>query len=185
MNNLQIKPGATHYGPEGKYAPMWFRLADDGEWYAATVDNRWEKCEGIADDRRATLVPVAELWPHAGTPPVGTEVTIETNGLRIWEEAEQFIGPNVKVVSAFKLTNTEMIVVCLEEENACMVFRASMARPAKTEEQRAAEIREANAMALYLAVMDYPYNRSWGGLPQSRRDHFLALVDLGWQKVQP
>lgn len=75
-------------------------------------------------------------------PQVGSTVTIETGGLRIWEEAEQFVGPNVKVVSTFKLSNTDMVVVYLEDENACCVFRASMCRPAKTPEQIAAEERD-------------------------------------------
>lgn len=80
-----------------------------------------------------------QKWTGEGRPPVGTKVTIETNGLRIWKEAEVFIGRTSKVVAAFKLIESDMVVVYLEEENACCVFRASMCRIPKTPEQLKAE----------------------------------------------
>jgi len=81
-------------------------------------------------------------WSGEGLPPVGAVVVIDRMGLSIWPDAEQFIGPNVKVLANYMAGDTPMIVVESPDESANCCFRACMARPVRTPEQIAAEERQ-------------------------------------------
>lgn len=121
-------------------------------------------------------------WTGKGVPPVGEMVVIDRSGLSVWPDAEQFIGPAVKVLATYKAGDSDMIVVESPDECSNCCFRAYMAKPAKTPEQIAAEERE----AAIKDMMDEA-NLSYGaGEIMSVRDYvecgFAALYDAGWRK---
>lgn len=55
-------------------------------------------------------------------------------------------------------------------------------RPIRTPEQIAAEERLNKAMDLYGAVMNHS-GKSFKSLPVERQEHYLSLIDNGWQRV--
>lgn len=137
-------PHATHWCPgNAKIEAGWIYNpgGNGGEFYSCYADKGLEHIPEFPEWRKSRLVPRPSKasWTGEGLPPVGTKVTIETNGLRIWKEAEVFIGRTSEVVATFKLIESDMVVVYLEEENACCVFRACMCRLPKTPEQLKAE----------------------------------------------
>lgn len=85
---------------------------------------------------------VKQAWSGEGLPPVGSMVMIDRMGLTIWPDAEQFIGPDVKVLANYKAGDEDMIVVESPDERSNCCFRACMARPIRTPEQIAAEERD-------------------------------------------
>lgn len=139
---------------------------------------RGESCDGIPLSAPSEFWEWVERpalqWDGAGSPPVGALVTIDCMGLEIWPQAKCLIGPNVRVLATYRAGDTDMIVVDSEDGCFNVCFRASMARPAKTPEQIAAEQR---AAAIKTMVAACP-------CPGSRSTHINceALYDAGYRK---
>lgn len=108
-----------------------------GEFYSCYADSGLEHIPAFPDWRKGRLIqrPPINEWTGEGLPPVGAMVIIDRMGLTIWEDAEQFIGPNVKVLANYKAGDEDMIVVESPDERSNCCFRACMATPMRTPEQ--------------------------------------------------
>lgn len=109
-------------------------------------------------------------------PPLGSTVRIVSIGLRIWPEAEKFIGADCTLCAVFMTGDTQMVAVEHQADAVCCCFVADMVRTLKQIEQDK-RIAEIEALADELA--------GYEGIDGVRaRHHNLALhlVDQGYRK---
>ncbi|NVZ61231.1 hypothetical protein HX867_03975 [Pseudomonas gingeri] len=74
-------------------------------------------------------------------PPLGSTVRIVSIGLRIWPEAEKFIGADCTLCAVFMTGDTQMVAVEHQADCVCCCFVADMVRTPEQIEQQ--ELREA------------------------------------------
>ncbi|MNE88693.1 hypothetical protein D3C80_1860220 [compost metagenome] len=98
--------------------------------------------------------------------------------MKIWPDAEQFIGADCTLKAVFMTGDTQMVAVEHIENGVCCCFWASMVR---TPEQVEAKERSAAADEIRQAVMSGPYTKH--GISH---DAALAIYDAGYRKqVKP
>ena len=148
--NWSKKPeGATHYCAD------WHCESTDGIRYYKYANGQWsywgegfeanQWVESKSPCKPVTPVPIEKQvahWTGEGLPPVGSMVIIDRMDLIIWQDAEQFIGPDVKVLANYKAGEEDMIVVESPDERSNCCFRACMARPIRTPEQIARDEKD-------------------------------------------
>ncbi|WP_147286503.1 MULTISPECIES: hypothetical protein [Pseudomonas] len=101
--------------------------------------------------------PVPEPWSGEGVPPVGTVVEIQRGGWTIREESAEFIGAEVTVCAVFQTARgADMIAVDGGADLGCEVFRAEMARPVPTPEEKAEAERVAGLNEMIRHMKDHP-----------------------------
>ncbi|SCW91908.1 hypothetical protein SAMN03159424_04392 [Pseudomonas sp. NFACC05-1] len=103
-------------------------------------------------------------------PPLGSTVRIVSIGLRIWPEAERFLGADCTLCAVFMTGDTLMVAVEHQAEAVCCCFVADMVR---TPEQIAMEEREASIMA----AMEATYTLGISNI--SKRILIERLYDAG------
>jgi hypothetical protein len=178
---------AAHPGNEGFY-PAWYRRDTAGIVEqicpGAGVDH-WTWMGGRRDFPNGHVLrpeKANKAWSGEGLPPLESIVRIVPGDTTIWDVAEQFVGVDCRLKAVFMLDETQMVAVENIGTGQCCCFWASMVR---TPEQAKAEERMNKAIALYTAVMNHPGSSLWHRLDSERQEHFLSLVDAGWQQVKP
>ncbi|MBS6041037.1 hypothetical protein [Pseudomonas sp.] len=102
-------------------------------------------------------VYVERPWRGGGIPPVGTVVEIQRGGWTIREESAEFIGAEVTVCAVFQTARgVDMIAVDGGADLGCEVFRAEMARPVPTPEEKAEAERVAGLNEMIRHMKDHP-----------------------------
>lgn len=119
----------------------WHR--DNGDRYVDRDGKYWKKC----DDNLYLVYeyPDCKPWagPQDGAPPVGTLITVDSDGYILRDGDDVFIGVPLKVAAIFKMEDgTEMMAVDGGKDVGCGVFRVECARPASTLEQIVAKERD-------------------------------------------
>lgn len=157
----------------------WYR--DAGQVFEGAYGGQWRACREGQFFTVHHKPEFAELAVKV-LPPIESTVRIVTGGVVIWKEAERFIGADCTLKAVFMTGEQSMVAVEHQEDLVCCCFRAEMVR---TPEQAKAEERMNKAIALYTAVMSHPGSSLWHRLDSERQEHFLSLVDAGWQQVKP
>lgn len=109
-------------------------------------------------------------------PPLGSTVRIVSIGLRIWPEAEKFIGADCTLCAVFMTGDTQMVAVEHQADAVCCCFVADMVRTLKQIERdkRIAEIEElSDELAGYEGI---------DGARARHHNLALHLVDQGYRK---
>ena len=100
-------------------------------------------------------------------PQLGSTVRIVNIGLRIWPEAEKFIGADCTLCAVFMTGDTQMVAVEHQTDGVCCCFVAEMVR---TPEEIEAEERIKSAYAMC-------------GIARSLSNgDAVALYDAGYRK---
>lgn len=158
--------GATHYHPGGDgYVEHWIKPG----FFCVTSFEKDGWIKSSKDDLRLAIArPVC--WTGEGLPPVGTVCEMQ-DGVGAWTKVEIF-------ASHFEYAHGW-------DDNKRISYFSNFPhefRPVRTPEQIAAEARQTSAIDLYRAVMDHS-GQNFSALPKDRQEHYLKLVDEGWQKV--
>lgn len=125
--------------------------------------------------------PKTCVWNGQGLPPVGTVCEY------LWLWAQKIVYVRIKVLShdeeraQFRVISGGGIG-SLRECNQRVENGQPMFRPIRTPDQIAAEERLQKAIELYGAVMNHS-GQQFKALPAERQQHYLHLIDAGWQKV--
>lgn len=144
--------------------------AAGGQWRA------WREGQFFTVHRK----PESDAWTGEGLPPVGATVEIHRGKWNIRIDSECFLGIPVTVAAAFKMgSGTEMIAVDGGPSIGCEVFRAECARPIRTPEHIAAEVRSKACDAIY-GVLTGPAVERKG----NTSDMAEALYDAGYRKFE-
>lgn len=130
-----------------------------------------------------TTRPELAPWTGEGLSPVGTVCDVIKGSVTWYESDKQFIGKRCVVRSVFK-TDFDVEIAAVEfADGCCLALRVDLLQAIRTPEQIAAEERRKSAIALYEAVMNFG-KLAFDRLPLDRQEHYLKLVDAGWQKVK-
>lgn len=173
---------AGHPGGDGVYA-AWFRKDTAGLVEQICPEAgiyTWTWMGGRKDFPVGSLIrpPIllghasyASQWNGESRPPVGTVCE--------WKERTGFTW-----VKATVLFISESSVVMQREDGFewQMLTKRTVFRPIRTPEQIAAEERLKKAIELYGAVMNHS-GQQFKSLPAERQEHYMSLIDAGWQKV--
>lgn len=147
-----------------------------------TVGGHNFACVGVTRKHLSVEAEMKEVRIVSDLPPLESTVRIVPGNTVIWDVAEQFVGVDCRLKAVFMLGDTRMVAVENIGSGQCCCFWASMVR---TPEQAKSEERMNKAIALYTAVMSHPGSSLWHRLDSERQEHFLSLVDAGWQQVKP
>ena len=115
-------------------------------------------------------VVLANIGKIDGLPPLESTVRIAPGDLKIWPDAEQFIGADCTLKAVFMTGEQRMVAVEHQEDLVCCCFRAEMVR---TPEQAKAEERE-KAVDFMMEMTS-----SLGHSDVSKRILFTELYDKG------
>ncbi|NIE73040.1 hypothetical protein F3J45_00980 [Pantoea sp. Ap-967] len=151
--------GATHFGAENEfYFSAWYRV--EGEQILAYTEDgsMWrEATYSCVFPKVSSLSARPQQWSGEGLPPVGSEVEIQRGGWTIREESAEFIGAEVTVCAVFQTARgVDMIAVDGGADLGCEVFRAEMARPVPTPEEKAEAERVAGLNEMIRHMKDHP-----------------------------
>jgi hypothetical protein len=124
---------------------------------------------------RQVSVPSSPAWNGEGLPPAGTHCIFTPIGASL--------GFKVEIIAHFD-AGEKMVAVYVPLTGARKAKQAiaECFKPIKSDDQIAAEQRLNKAIELYGAVMDHS-GTSFKSLPAARQEHYLSLIDKGWQKV--
>lgn len=120
---------------EHKKNSGWYR--EKGLVYEGSHGGQWRGCrEGqfFTVHRK----PESSVRNGEGLPPLESTVRIVPGDIKVWSDAEQFIGADCTLKAIFMTGDTQMVAVEHQENLVCCCFWASMVR---TPEQIAAEER--------------------------------------------
>jgi len=136
---------------------------------------------------RQVNVPSMPAWNGEGLPPVGT--VCEFDGFNPEETlpTDPRVGDQVTVIAHFMSGSFELAAFTFHAPPEFKYLRVAQGaygcfRPIRTPEQIAAEERLQKAIELYGAVMNHS-GQQFKSLPAERQEHYLSLIDAGWQKV--
>jgi len=114
--------------------------------------------------------------PGDGLPPIGSTVRIVSGGLRVWPDAEKFLGADCTLCAIFMTGDTQMVAVEHQADLVCCCFIADMVR---TPEQLAAEVRLADIAELAQEMAGFIGRED----PSEQHQKFAGyLIDHGWHK---
>lgn len=156
---------ATHAFPTSGVNSIWRREdpSNNGYWQAWS-GGEWVPVRGAAP---GGYIPRPTSWTGEGLPPVGLDIE--------WKSDYGWLGG--------KVVGHDQMVTIVRHNCGYSGLHSHQIRPVRTPEQVAAEERRKSAIALYEAVMNFG-KLAFDRLPLDRQEHYLKLVDAGWQQVK-
>lgn len=160
--------GATHWDCRKFVSPSFMRKPEGSTHWMFYGGGEWHLYGALVDTEEAKLIKRPQPWNGEGLPPVGTNAENRECG--------------VVTVLAHGVFRGQTMIIC-QGDDTIVTCTPDQLNPIRTPEQIAAEERRKSAIALYEAVMNFG-KLAFDRLPLDRQEHYLKLVDAGWQQVK-